>query len=131
MHRLYPIIFAVVVLAACKSDAEKLVDLRTDLRTTLEELYSAYRAPPAPPKDDPREPERTDVAHATASRLVGELERSYFEEYCLSRGRGERPFSLSAKLDAFMKEAANEKACRHAAKLEARIAELEARGSGS
>jgi hypothetical protein len=127
MRRLSSIVFAIALLAGCKSDAEKLVDLRTDLRTTLEELYSAYRAPPAQPRDDAQEPDRTDGARATASRLVGELERSYFEEYCLARGRGERPLSLSAKLDAFMKEAANEKACRHAAKLAVRIAELEAK----
>ncbi len=67
------------------------------------------------------------MARATAARLVGELDRSYFEGFCLARGRGERPFSLSGKLDTFMKEAAKEKACRDASKLEARIAELEAK----
>jgi hypothetical protein len=130
MRRLSPILVATVLLAACKSDAEKLVDLRTDLRTKLDELYSAYGggALAAQAKGQVEEPERPDGARATTARLVGELDRSYFEGFCLARGRGERPFCLSGKLDAFMKEAANEKACRDAAKLAARIAELEAKG---
>jgi outer membrane murein-binding lipoprotein Lpp len=129
VRRLSPILVATVLLAGCKSDAEKLVDLRTDLRTKLDELYSAYGggALAAQAEGDAEEPERSDVARTAAARLVGELDRSYFEGFCLARGRGERPFSLSGKLDAFMKEAANEKACREAAKLEARIAQLESK----
>ena len=129
MRPLRPILVATVLLAGCKSNQEKLVDLRTDLRTTLDELYSAYGggALAAQPKGEAQEPERPDGARATVARLVGELDRSYFEGFCLARGRGERPFSLSAKLDAFMREPANEKACREAARLGERIAELEAK----
>lgn len=129
MRGLRPILVTTVLLAGCRSDSETLVDLRTDLRTTLDALYSAYGggALAAQANGEGQEPERPDVARATAARLVGELDRSYFEGFCLARGRGERPFSLSGKLDAFMKETANEKACRDAARLEARIAELEAK----
>ena len=94
MRRLCPILVATVLLAGCKSDSEKLVDCRTDLRTTLDELYSAYggSALAAQAKGEAQEPDRPDVARATAARLVGEMDRSYFEGFCLARGRGERPF---------------------------------------
>lgn len=127
MRRFCPILLATVLLAGCKSNSEKLVDLRTDLRTMLDELYSAYGGSSFATRADgeAQEPERPDLARAAAARLVGEMDRSWFERFCLARGRGERPFSLSGKLDAFMKEAANEKSCRDAARLQARIAELE------
>jgi hypothetical protein len=127
MRRLCPMLVAVVLLSACRSDAEKLVDLRTELRTKLDELYSAYGGSSlaSQVRAEAEKPERADEGSGTAARLVGELDRSYFEGFCLARGRGERPFSLSGKLDAFMKEPANEEACRTAAKLQARIAELE------
>jgi len=130
--RLHPIVFVLLLVAACKSDAEKLVDLRTDLRTTMDELYAAYggsdlanqaRAQAGEP-DGPGGP---DGAPGIGARLMGEMDRSYFEQYCLARGRGERPFSLSGKLETFMKEPAHEKACRDAARLATRIAELQAK----
>lgn len=131
MRRLLPLLAAVLLLAGCKSDAEKLVDLRTDLRTSLDELYAAYGggglAAQAGVSGESRREDAGALGASTAARLVGELDRSYFEAYCLARGRGERPFSLSGKLDAFMKQTDHERACRNAARLEARIAELAAR----
>lgn len=127
MRRLRPLLLAAVLVAGCRSDQEKLLDLRTELRTRLDELYSAYGGGSlaAQARSDAEEPERADEGSATAARLVGELDRSWFEGYCLARGRGERPFNLSGKLEAFMSDPANERACRHAAKLQLRIAELE------
>lgn len=129
MRRLYPMMVATVLLSGCRSDSEKLVDLRTDLRTRLDELYSAYGGSglAAEAKADAGGPEGAGEGRGIAARLVGEVDRSYFEGHCLARGRGERPFSLSGKLDAFMKDPANDRACRDAARLAARIAEIEAK----
>jgi hypothetical protein len=118
-----------LLLSACRSDEEKLVDLRTDLRTRMDELYSAYGGSglATQARAELERPDAADEGHDTAARLVGELDRSYFEGFCLARGRGERPFVLSSKLDAFVKAGENEKACRDAAKIAARISELEAK----
>jgi hypothetical protein len=128
MRRLRPLLLAAALVAGCKSDQEKLIDLRTELRTKLDELYSAYGggALAAQARSDAEERD-ADEGSATAARVVGELDRSWFEGYCLARGRGERPFNLSGKLEAFMSDPANEEACRAAAKLQLRIAELEAK----
>jgi hypothetical protein len=122
-------VLAVVValLAGCKSDAERLVDLRTELRTELEGLYAAYGGSGLAGQARGDGAAKPEEAGGVAVRVFGELDRSYFEAFCLARGRGERPFSLSGRLDAFMKERANEERCRDAAKLSARIAELEAK----
>ncbi len=129
MSRPHALVLAAIVLTSgCRSDAEKLVDLRTELRTKMDELYAAYGGSSLAQQAS-SEPRRSDGGDdgGTAARFIGELDRSYFERFCLARGRGERPFNLSGKLEAFMKDAANEKACRDAARLEARIAELDAR----
>jgi hypothetical protein len=129
MRRLLAVLVVAAVFTACKSDAEKLVDLRTELRSRLDELYAAYGggAIAGQARAEAQKGERPDEGASAAARIVGELDRSYFEGYCLARGRGERPFSLSGKLEAFLKEASNENRCRDAARLEARIAELEAK----
>lgn len=129
MRRLLVLLAALALSAACKTDAEKLVDLRTDLRSRLDELYAAYGggAIAGQARAEAEKGERPDEGASAAARIVGELDRSYFEGYCLARGRGERPFSLSGKLEAFLKEPSNESRCRDAARLEARIAELEAK----
>jgi hypothetical protein len=127
--RLAPVLLATALLAACKSDAERLVDLRTELRTELDALYAAYGGGDlaGQARAEAQKAERPDEGAGVAARIVGELDRSYFEGYCLARGRGERPFSLSTRLEAFMKDAGNERRCRDAAQLAARIAELEAK----
>jgi hypothetical protein len=129
MRRLAPLLLATALLVACKSDAEKLVDLRTELRTELDALYGAYGggATAGQLKAEAEKAERPDEGAGVAARLVGELDRSYFDGTCLARGRGERPFSFSARLDAFLKEPGNEARCRDAARLAARIADLEAK----
>jgi hypothetical protein len=127
MRHLRVLAVVIALLAGCKSDGERLVDLRTELRTELDGLYAAYGGSglAGPAKGEgAAKPEETG---GVAARVIGELDRSYFEAYCLARGRGERPFSLSGRLDAFMKDRANEERCRDAAKLSARIAELEAK----
>jgi hypothetical protein len=126
MRRLRPLLLAAALVAACKSDQEKLLDLRNELRTKLDALYSAYGGGALAEKTRSDAEEReADEGSATAARVVGELDRTWFEGYCLARGRGERPFNLSGKLEVFMSDRANEEACRDAAKLQLRIAELE------
>lgn len=124
-------LLAAATLAACKSDSEKLFDLRADLRAQMDELYGRYGGGALASKAnaDAREPGGEEDGRGTAARLFGQIDRSYFEGYCLAHGRGERPFNLSGKLEAFMKEPSNEKACRRAAKLESRIRELEAKAA--
>ncbi len=123
------VLLAGVLLAGCKSDAEKLVDLRTELRSSLDALYAEYggSALAGAATAEAEETPRADEAAGVAARVVGELDRAYSEGYCLARGRGERPFSLSGKLDAFLKDGAHERRCQAAARLEVRIAELEAK----
>jgi hypothetical protein len=127
--RLAPLLLATALLAACRSDAERLVDLRTDLRAELDALYAAYGGGDlaGQARAEAQKAARPDEGAGMAARLVGELDRSYFEGYCLARGRGERPFSLSARLETFLKDPANERRCQGAARLAARIAELEAK----
>jgi outer membrane murein-binding lipoprotein Lpp len=119
---------AVGLLAGCQSKEEKLIELRSDLRGDLDALYDRYGggALAKEAKADAARSGSADEGQGTAVRLFGELDRSYFETYCLAHGRGERPFNLSGKLDAFMKDPANQEACRDAAKLDARIRKLEA-----
>lgn len=133
MHRSFvAALLCAVLLVGCKSDAEKLIELRSDLRARLEELYGRYGggALANQANADAREG-ATDDGRGTAARFLGEMDRSYFEGYCLAHGRGERPFNLSGKLDAFMKDGENQKACREAAKLASRIQELEAKAGGA
>ena len=117
-----------LAVAGCKSDSEKLVDLRSDLRARLDALYARYGGSGLAndARADAEKPE-ADAGSSTAARLLGQLDRSYFEGYCLSWGRGERPFNLSGKLDAFMKDPSNQDACRDAAKLDVRVRDLEAK----
>jgi outer membrane murein-binding lipoprotein Lpp len=122
-------LLAVALLAGCQSKEEKLIELRSELRGDLDALYARYGGGSLA-KQAKADAERSGSAEegsGTAGRLFGELDRSYFETYCLAHGRGERPFNLSGKLDAFMKDPANQEVCRDAAKLETRIRELEAR----
>jgi hypothetical protein len=115
-------------LAGCQSKEERLIELRSELRGDLDALYGRYGGGSLAKqaKADAERSGTADEGSATAVRLFGELDRSYFETYCLAHGRGERPFNLSGKLDAFMQEPANQEACRDAAKLEAKIRKLEA-----
>jgi len=119
---------AAAALAGCTSDAEKLVDLRSDLRTRLDALYDLYGGGAlAAEARTGADREGGGEAATTAARFLGEMDRSWFEGYCLAHGRGERPLNLSAKLEAFMKESPHREACREAARLEVRVHELEAR----
>jgi hypothetical protein len=128
MHR--PLLASLLVataLAGCASNAERLVELRSDLRNRMDALYDRYGggALANQARTDAQQPESGGEGAATAARFLGEMDRSYFEGYCLAHGRGERPFNLSDKLASFMKDPANREACRDAAQLEARIRALE------
>ena len=66
--------------------------------------------------------ERQDIPF---ERLVQELDRSHFEESCLAIGRGERPFVLSERLEAFLSDADHSRACRDAARIQSDVSALE------
>ncbi len=101
---------ALAVATACKTPEQRLVDRRHELRETLDRLYSEYAPTDATPSDP-----------GLVGRIMGEADRTYFEQHCLAIGRGERPFALSGKLDAFMKDPAHAHACRKAADLDVEI----------
>lgn len=113
----------------CKSDSERLIDLRAELRADMDELYARYGGGELATRDGEDAADEGSGADGrdVTARLFGQIDRSYFESYCLAHGRGERPFNLSGKLEAFMKDPSNQEACREAAKLDARIRELEAK----
>jgi hypothetical protein len=121
-RRLLALLAAVPLVLACKTPEQKLVERRRELRATLDGLYAEYArgAPPAEQGDDA----------GLLGRVAGEMGRAYFEHRCLALGRGERPVSLSARLDAFLEDEGNAGACREAADLELEVRALERQVSG-
>jgi hypothetical protein len=106
-----------LTLSGCKSPEQKLVERRRDLRATLDGLYTEYARGAPPPEQG--------ADTGLLGRVAGEMGRAYFEHSCLAHGRGERPISLSARLDAFLAEERNAGTCRKAADLEVEVRELE------
>jgi hypothetical protein len=114
---------AAALLAGCRSPEQKLIDLRRERRELVDRLHAAYRA-----GGPDGEGAAADAAGAGAvGRLVAEMERAHLEGHCLAVGRGERPLTLSSRLDAFVRDPANARACERAARLEAEIGALERR----
>ncbi len=111
-----------LVLAACRTPEEKLADRRRELRDQLDTLYAAYSAEQSPPAaDGASKPAGTGLL----DRVLGEVGRTAFEQHCLAVGRGERPFALSGRIEAFVSEPANARACRRAADLQLAVDALE------
>lgn len=109
-----------------KSPEDQLFEARQEYRQTIDALYGAYGGTdvpgnPAPSAPGAPPPEGEDVI----GRVVSEADRSYFERQCLAVGRGERPLSLSGKMQRFLDGAENASGCRKAAQLQSRIKELE------
>ena len=108
------------------------MDRRHDLRDALDELYADYggsdlarevsgadreTAGGAEPRaEDGRARVPAKGSGGVVGRLVQELDRSHFEESCLAIGRGERPFVLSERLEAFLSDADHSRDCRDAAR---------------
>lgn len=120
---------AACAVAGCASNTEKLVELRTDLRDRMDVLYDRYGGGGLVRQAKADADKEGSQAAGTAARFLGEIDRTYFESYCLAHGRGERLVTLSDKLEGFMKEPANRGACREAAKLDTRVHALEERAS--
>jgi hypothetical protein len=115
-HRLLVVAAALpLALGACRSPEEKLADRRRELRESLDALHGAYVA--AGTAEAPAE----GGDGGLVGRVVGELGRAVFEQHCLAIGRGERPFALSGRLESFMAEPANARACRRAADLQLEV----------
>lgn len=112
------VILATLVLAGCKSREEKLMDRRHDLSEALDELYESYSG-----EDRAKDDRRAEAG--VFGRLVAGVDRAHFDEYCLAVGRGERPFALSGRMESFMKDSSNARACRKAAKIQLEVDELE------
>lgn len=113
-------------LSACKTPEQRLVDRRHELRATLDGLYGAFGGSDLARAGQGLEAQGAPPAEAgLVGRLMGEADRSYFEQQCLAIGRGERPFSLSGKLDTFLKDPEHARDCRRAAELALDVAALE------
>jgi hypothetical protein len=122
-------------LAACSSTPDtpeqrpedQLFAARQEYRRTLDGLYRSYGGtdvPGNPPPDVPATQDRED--ENVLGHVVSEADRSYFERQCLAIGRGERPFTLSGKMQRFLDAEENARGCRTAAQLQERIRALEA-----
>ena len=111
-------------LAGCKSPQERLLDRRRDQRATLDRLYSEFRESEAEAKKEEA------GAAGIVGRLLGEVDRSYFEQQCMAVGRGERPLALSAKLEEFLQRADVQSDCRRSADLQLEIDALQKDTSG-
>jgi hypothetical protein len=112
-----------LVLTACKTPEQKLVDRRRELRASLDRVYADYAARP--------EGAQPEGEAGVLGRITGEVDRAYFERQCLAAGRGERTIALTAKLDAFLKEERHARACREAADLDAEVSALERQVNGA
>ncbi|HSN93268.1 MAG TPA: hypothetical protein VLS93_18705 [Anaeromyxobacteraceae bacterium] len=115
---------AALLLSGCRSPEQRLIDRRHELREIVDRLHAAYQASERT-GDGGGQAEEAEGGGGPLGRLVAEMGRAHFEGYCLAVGRGERPLSLSSRLDAFVREPGNARACERAARLEAEIAELE------
>jgi hypothetical protein len=112
---------AALALAGCSSPEQKLVERRRDLRARLDRLYADYRGSGTAKADEAG----SGGAEGLVGRMLAEVDRAHFEQYCLAIGRGERPFSVSGRLDAFVQESGNTRECRRAADLALEIESLE------
>ncbi len=116
--RLVAALAALALLAACKSPQEKLVERRREQRAVLDRLYSQYGGSGLEPKEEPG-------SAGIVGQILGEADRSYFEQQCLAVGRGERSFSLTAKLQEFLRRDDVQRDCRRSADLQMEIDALE------
>jgi hypothetical protein len=123
---------ALLVLSSsgCRSAPEKkpedqLFEARQEYRQTLDGLYRAYGGTYVPGSSTSGSAPQQDGG--VIGHVVSEADRSYFERQCLAVGRGERPFSVSAKLQRFLDGAENASGCRKSAQLQEQIRQLEAR----
>ena len=127
------VLLALVMAVAgsgCSSKEEKLVEQRLELRKALDAAYAAYGGGDIASRaraDAQKDPKQENQA---ASQLLGEADRTVFEQYCISSGNGERLFNFSAKLDAWLKNEKNLDMCKKAAKASMKIAEMERKAAG-
>lgn len=105
---------------------DQLFAARQEYRQTLDGLYRSYGGTSVLGNPSPDSSGASDDGNVVG-HVVSEADRSYFERQCLAVGRGERPFSISAKMQRFLDVGENAKGCRKAAELQVRIRELEER----
>jgi hypothetical protein len=126
-------------LSACKSDQEKLIDLRFELRRGLDGLYGQYGggqvakgiqeklapgAGAAAANRGAASADTPDFAGAMAA-AVGEADRASFDEDCLAIGRAERRVMFTQKAQEFFGRTQTQDACRKLVILTLKIEKLE------
>src|SRR5512141_2945286 len=96
---LHLVLVAGLALTACagsqKTKEEQLIDTREELRNTFDRLYRSYGGSEVAGGG-------TSGSGGVLGHVVGEADRSYFERQCLAVGRGERPISVSPKLQEYL-----------------------------
>lgn len=113
-----------------KKPEDQLFDARQEYRQTIDGLYRSYGGTDVPGNPTPTSPStgsESSQGGDMVGHVVSEADRSYFERQCLAVGRGERPFSVSAKMQRFLDGAENAQGCRKAAQLQDQIRHLEER----
>jgi hypothetical protein len=110
---------AVALLAACKSPQEKLLERRREQRETLDRLYARLGSAGGAKKEE------GGGSAGLVGRILGEADRTYFEQQCLALGRGERTLALSQQLDEFLQREDVQRECRRSVDLQLEIEELE------
>ncbi len=108
-----------LALGACagaqkKSPQEQLVDVRGEQRALFDKLYKAYGGS-----------ELAGTGTGVLGHAVGEADRGYFERQCFAIGRGERPISVSPKLQEYLARGEVSADCKKANELQMQVAELE------
>ena len=113
---------AALALTGCSSPEQKLVERRRDLRARLDRLYAEYGGSGT---GSEAEAQKGAAEGGIVGRMLAEVDRAHFEQYCLAIGRGERPFSVSGRLEAFVQEPGHARECRKAADLALEVESLQ------
>ena len=108
-----------------QSPEDQLFSARQEYRQTLDGLYRSYGGTNVPGNPTPDATGLPQQEENPVGHVVSEADRSYFERQCLAVGRGERPFTVSGKMQRFLDLEENARGCRKAAELQARIRKLE------
>ncbi len=129
MRTLSPLVAsaAIVLLASCSSPEEKLFERKMEARKALDAAYAAYGGGDLLAKAKAEAARSPSKESELAVQLASEADRTFFEGYCLAVGVGDRPFNLSPKLEAWLKDGKNHSLCEKAAKTARKVDELERR----
>lgn len=127
-------------LTACfESDADKLVRLKSEQNTLIDQLYAAYggsdlanlstaAAGQAQAKAAEQNTDGSAIINTLAQLATGtiaEVDRAAFEASCMAIGNGDRPATLSQNAKTFFAKPEVKEGCLAYGRLDREISELE------